>query len=168
MAQARLEQSLNREWWALVIRGALWVAGGIFIIARPLASVAALALVIAIWALMQGIVTIVHAFDLRRVARHWWLLLVNGAVGVLFGVAALYYYPGLSHSFLVVWASWWLLIGGVAGITIGMAERRAGMSWGWTMTWGIVGVTMSAIAFANPPATITALVGVLATFGVIA
>jgi uncharacterized membrane protein HdeD (DUF308 family) len=166
MAQNQISNVVGRTWWALVIRGMLAIAVGIIIIARPLESVAAFALVIALWALMQGVVSIVHAFDLRSVAPHWWVLMLSGIVGVLFGGAALYYYPGLSLSFAVVWASWWLILGGVLGIYLAVQERSAGLSWGWTMTWGILGVAAGIAAFAYPPATLAALMAFISVFAI--
>jgi len=130
-------------------------------------SVAAFALVIAFWALMQGIVTTVHAFELRSIAPHWWVLLLNGIISAAFGVAAFYYYPGLSLAFAVVWTSWWLFLGGAIGIWIAMVERGAGMPWGWTMTIGILGIIAAVFAFASPPATIAALLGLIAAFAII-
>jgi uncharacterized membrane protein HdeD (DUF308 family) len=168
MAQNQISQVVGRTWWALVIRGMLAIAVGIIIIARPLESVAAFALVIALWALMQGVVSIVHALDLRSVAPHWWVLMLSGIVGVLFGGAALYYYPGLSLSFAVVWTSWWLILGGVLGIYLAVQERSAGLSWGWTMTWGILGVAAGIAAFAYPPATLAALMAFISVFAIAA
>src|SRR5256885_12819820 len=69
-------------WWALMLRGLLSLAVGVFIFARPLDSVAAFALVIAFWALFLGFVDIVHAFQLRGMMQHWWVLLLAGLVGV--------------------------------------------------------------------------------------
>jgi uncharacterized membrane protein HdeD (DUF308 family) len=158
---------VHRAWWSLVIRGLLALTVGILIIARPMDSVAAFALVIALWALIQGFVTIVHSFDLRPIARYWWLMLLGGIVSAAFGAAALYYYPGLSLTFAVIWASWWLMLGGIAGISIAVQERRAGVSWGWTMTLGILGVVAAIAAFASPPATLAALMGLLSAFAII-
>jgi uncharacterized membrane protein HdeD (DUF308 family) len=152
----------------LVVRGLLALAVGILIIARPMASVAAFALVIALWALMQGIVTIVHAFDLRPVMRHWWVLLLSGIISVVFGIAALYYYPGLSLAFAVIWTAWWLILGGILGISLAVQERRADAPWGWTMTLGILSVVAAVVAFASPPATLAALMALIATFAIIA
>ncbi|HSY81633.1 MAG TPA: DUF308 domain-containing protein, partial [Gemmatimonadaceae bacterium] len=87
---------LNRAWWGLVLRGLVSIALGIFIFARPLESVAAFALVIAIWALVDGITNIVHSFDLKPLYNHWWLMLLGGIVSVGFGMAALFFYPVLS------------------------------------------------------------------------
>jgi len=168
MAQTTLGKAVQGAWWALVIRGFLALSVGILIVARPMDSVAALALVIALFALMQGIVTIVHAFELRQIAEHWWVLLLSGVISAGFGVAALYYYPGLSLAYAVVWTAWWLILGGVAGISIAMMERRAGLPWGWTMIWGVVGVIAAGVAFASPPATLAALLGLISAFSIIA
>ena len=167
MAQTQIGRAANRAWWSVVLRGALAIILGIFIVVRPLESVAAVALVIALWALMQGLVRIVHAFELRPVAAHWWLLLLSGIVDAGFGIAALYYYPGLSLSYMVVWTSLWLLIGGVAGVAIAIQERRVGLPWGWTMAWGALGVAASIFAFMNPPATVAALMALLASFAIV-
>ena len=71
---------LNRAWWGLVLRGLVSIALGVFIFVRPLESVAAFALVIAIWALVDGFTNIVHAFDLKPLYNHWWLMLLGGIV----------------------------------------------------------------------------------------
>src|SRR6266571_1708622 len=76
----------NRTWWAILLRGLLALTVGVFIFARPLDSVAAFALVIAWWALFSGFVNIVHAFQLKPVMSHWWVLLLSGLVGVGFGL----------------------------------------------------------------------------------
>src|SRR5438093_1441011 len=101
-----LKRGYRLGWWALFLRGLVGLAVGVFILARPLDSVAAFALVIAFWAIFNGLTTTVHAFELRPVAPHWWVLLISGLVGVAFGVAALYYYPGLSLTFAVVLVAW--------------------------------------------------------------
>jgi uncharacterized membrane protein HdeD (DUF308 family) len=167
MAQSEISQAVKRVWWALVIRGVLAIVLGIFIVARPAESVAAFALVIAIWAVVQGLVNIVHAVDLRTVVPHWWLLLLSGLISAGFGVAALYYYPGLSLTFAVVWTAWWLMLGGIAGISVAVQERRLGMSWGWTMTLGVLGVAASIYAFMSPPITLVALMALISAYAIV-
>lgn len=153
--------------WAHVVRGLLAIAVGVVIFTRPIASVAALALVIAMWALFDGIVNIVHAFDLRGVAPHWWGMLLGGIISVAFGVLALYYYPFLSLSFVVVLTSLWMLMAGIVGVYLAVEERRSGVRWGWTMAFGIVGIVAGVAAFMNPGATLTTLMLFLAWFGII-
>jgi uncharacterized membrane protein HdeD (DUF308 family) len=154
----------HRSKTSLILRGLASVAIGIFILARPMASAAALALVIALWALFEGIANIVHAIDLRRVVPHWWALLLTGLISAVFGVAALYYYPGLSLSFAVIWAALWLISVGVLGIFVSMQEKRMGASWGWTLVLGIITIAFGVLALMYPHITVAGLVGLLAAY----
>ncbi len=167
MASDPIQSAYRRAWWSLVVRGLLGVALGVFIFWRPLESVAAFALVIAIWALSGGIVRIVHALELRPVFPHWWVLLLDGLVGVAFAAAAFYYYPALSLTFAVVWTAWWLVLTGGLAIYAAIQERQLGLPWGWTLAYGIVAVVTSAVAFMNPPITLAAIMGLLAGFAIV-
>ena len=167
MASDVIQSAYRRAWWGLVVRGLLALALGIFILWRPMDSIASFALVIAIWALVSGIVQIVHAFDLRDLFQQWWVLLLSGLVSAAFGVAALYYYPGLSLAFAVVWVAWWLLLTGGLAIYVAIQERRLGVSWGWTLALGILSVLAGVFAFMSPPVTLAAIMGLIAGFAIV-
>ena len=167
MASDLIESVYRRAWWSLVVRGLLGVALGVCILWRPMESVAAFALVIAIWALSGGIVRIVHAFDVRPVFSQWWVLLLDGPVGIAFGAAAFYYYPDLSLTFAVVWVAWWLVLTGGLAIYAAIQERQLGLPWGWTLAYGIAAVITSVLAFTNPPATLVAIMSLIAGFAIV-
>ena len=167
MASDLIQSAYRRTWWALVLRGLFGIAFGAIILWRPVESIASFALVIALWASFSGVVQIVHAIDLREVFSQWWVMLLGGLVSVAFGAAAVYYYPVLSLTFAVVWAAWWLLFTGVVGIYIAMQERSLGMPWGWTFVFGLSGIVASALAFMNPPATLGAIMGLIAGFAIV-
>ena len=167
MMRDEIVAAYHRGKWALVLRGVLGITLGIVIFMRPLDSAAALALVIAVWALFDGIVSIVRGFDLRSVAPHWWVMLLSGFVSAIFGLAALYYYPSLSLTFAVFWTAWWLLTAGTLGIFVAMQERKASLPWGWTLWFGITAFTASVLAFMYPGITLGALISVIASFGIV-
>ena len=167
MASDVIQSAYRRTGWALFLRGLLALAVGIFILWRPLDSIVSFALLIAVWALFSGIVQIVHGFDLRPLYDKWWLLLLSGVVSVVFGVAALYYYPALSLAFAVVWATWWFVLTGGLAIYAAMMERRLGLSWGWTLTLGLVTVVAGVFALLYPPVTLVAIRGLIAGFAIV-
>jgi uncharacterized membrane protein HdeD (DUF308 family) len=160
-------QMYHRARWSLLLRGLIWLALGILIFVRPLESVAALALVIAIWALVSGISQIVQAVEMRSAVAHWWLLLVSGIISVAFGIAALRFYPGLSLAFAVIWTAYWFLLTGVVSLSMSLQERRLGMPWGWTAFFGAIGVLAGIYALFFPPATLAVIMGLLAGLAII-
>jgi uncharacterized membrane protein HdeD (DUF308 family) len=93
-------------------------------------------------------------------------LLLTGFVSTLFGSAALYYYPALSLSFAVAWTALWLITGGALGVYIAMQERKAGVSWGWTLTVGLLAIVAGVLAVMYPRITLTALIGVIGAFAI--
>ncbi len=166
MILSDLQKAYSATKWALLLRGLLSLAVGIAIIWRPMTSVVALALVIALWSLFDGFINIVRSFALRGMAQHWWVMLLAGIVGVGFGVAALYYFPGLSLTFAVVWTAYWLTFTGVIAAYVAWQERSVGISWGWTMAFAVVAIAGGLFAFMNPAATLASLLGVLAGFAI--
>src|SRR5581483_6829199 len=140
MASDLLHHLYGRAIWTLLLRGLLALAVGILIIVRPMDSVAAFALLIAFWAIFIGISQIVESIEARAILPHWWLLLLSGVISLVFGICALFYYPGLSLTFAVVWVSYWLLLTGAIGIYSAIVERRMNAPWGWTLFFGIIGV----------------------------
>ncbi len=160
-------QIYQRTRWSLLLRGLVWLALGVFILLRPLESVAALALVIAIWALVSGISQIVQSIEMRAAVAHWWLMLLSGTISVVFGIAALRYYPGLSLAFAVIWTAYWFLLSGAVAVSISMQERRIGMPWGWTAFFGVVSVIAGIYAIFLPPATLAVIMSLLAALAIV-
>ena len=154
-------------WWALFLRGLLGIAVGLLVLARPMDSVAALALVIAFWALFSGFTMTVQSFEVKSVAPHWWVMLLSGLVAIGFGVASLMYYPGLSLTFAVVLTSWWLSITGALGIWAAVMEKNLGAPWGWTAVFGVLAVAAGVFALLAPPVTISAILGLIAAYALI-
>ena len=162
-----IKAAYSRTKWALVLRGVFGLVLGFFIYARPLDSVAAFALVIAFWALIDGISSIVRSFTIKQVAPHWWVLLLTGIVSFAFGVAALYYYPGLSLTFAVVWTAFWLFTAGLMGTYVAIQERRFGAPWGWTLALGILSLAAGVLAYMYPNVTLAWLLGFIAAYGIL-
>jgi uncharacterized membrane protein HdeD (DUF308 family) len=65
---ALLSGPARRRWWH-VLRGALGVAFGVFLVANPDFSVALLALIVCVWLISYGFITVVAALVLRAEHR---------------------------------------------------------------------------------------------------
>jgi len=167
VASDLMRSAYRRIWWAFMLRGLVALALGVFILARPLDSIAALALVVAFWALFTGFIELIHAFELRSIYRQWWAVLLGGLISVGFGIAALYYYPQLSLTFAVLWTAWWLFLAGALAISISLMQRKLGMGWGWTLAFGLVSLGAGLIALMSPPATLAAILGLIAGFAIV-
>jgi uncharacterized membrane protein HdeD (DUF308 family) len=80
------DQPAGQSRWPLVILGVLGLVAGLIILWNPALGGITLTLVIAAWAVVGGILTIISAIRLREeIDNEWWLIL-SGILAVIFGV----------------------------------------------------------------------------------
>lgn len=123
--------SHHRErWWGLVIAGLVGIAVGVIYVAWPGLSTVSYAfaflVVIALWAIVNGIGQIGAAIRLRREIEGEWLLAVAGLFSILLGVAILVVMatvPGASLASVGLIIGFWALLAGVALIALGFRLR---------------------------------------------
>jgi uncharacterized membrane protein HdeD (DUF308 family) len=90
-------------------------------------------------------------------ARQWWVLVLQGVLGIVVGILALIY-PDLALATIALLFAVWAIASGVSQLTAGwrVAEAR-GRSWPFLLS-GAVSVIAGVLALVNPGITILYLV----------
>ena len=96
----------------LLIEGVLNLLLGVLVLLWPVAALVALVYVIAIWAVITGVLLIAAGIALIRHSGEW-LLILGGIISVLLGIV-LFFAPGAG----IVAISWWL---GIYALLFGIA-----------------------------------------------
>ena len=86
---------LSRNWWVLALRGALAILFGFLAFISPGITLLALVFLFGAYMLVDGALAIAVALWQAGKAERWWLLLIEGAVGVLAGIVA-FASPGIT------------------------------------------------------------------------
>jgi uncharacterized membrane protein HdeD (DUF308 family) len=110
-----------------ILEGLLSIVAGVVAFLMPAITALAFLVVIATWAIINGILEIVAAIQLRKVIANEWLLILAGIASTLFGVLLLVR-PGAGTLALIWWIGSFALIFGA--LTIAFAFRIK--SWGQT------------------------------------
>ena len=113
----------SRGW--LVLEGLLGIGAGIVAVAWPDITALVLLWVIAFWAVLTGVLEIVAAVRLRRVLDNEWLLVVAGALSIVFGLI-LVIWPGSGAIGLVWLIGIYAIVFGI--VLIGLALRLRGLA----------------------------------------
>jgi len=82
-------QVARRHWWFLLVRGILAILFGIIALAAPGIALLAFIYVFAAYAILDGITAIVVSLQERSFLRSWWVLLLEGILGIIFGILAI-------------------------------------------------------------------------------
>lgn len=104
----------------------------------------------------------IQGVDASTVVRNWWVVLLRGITGVLFGVCTLFA-PGISLVVLVLLFGAYAFTDGILALVT--AVRGAGMDRWWVLVFqGLCGIGAAAVALAWPGITVVALVYVVAAW----
>jgi len=89
VSAVRGKEGMRPRWWLAVV-GVLGIVAGLVTYLMPGLTTLVLLTVIGVWALLYGITEIVGAIRLRKEIDNEWLLLMHGALAVLFGLMTLF------------------------------------------------------------------------------
>jgi uncharacterized membrane protein HdeD (DUF308 family) len=110
------------RWW-LVIVGLAGLAAGALTFLMPGLTALVLVTFIAVWAIVLGVMEIIGAIKLRKEIQGEWLLILNGAISVLFGLVLLW--RPVTGAIALVWIiGAYAIILGVIYVMFGLKLRK--------------------------------------------
>ena len=157
---------LRRSWWVLLLRGAAAIVFGVLTWMQPAASAAALVLIFGAYVFVDGVLGVYSAIKSRNESRHWWMVLLWGLTGVVFGVLTIIN-PAITALVLTIYIGVWALITGVVEIVAALRLRKE-IEGEWLLVLGgLISVLFGAFVLAQPGAGMMAMLWVIATYAVI-
>lgn len=112
----------QRSWWALLVSGILGIVAGVVAFLLPPVAAIGLLYLIAAWAIVTGILSIVAAIRLRKQIEGEWLMILTGIVSILFGVF-LAVRPGPGALAVVLWIGAYTFVMGIMLVVLGFRLR---------------------------------------------
>lgn len=111
----------HQTWIWPALRGVAGIAVGIITFINPGITALALLYIIAAWAIVTGVLEVITALYLRREMTNEWMLILAGALSVLFGVLLIVIGPPAGLLTLVWLIATYAII--VGALRIGLAFR---------------------------------------------
>ena len=139
----------RRYWWLFLIRGLVALAVGVFAIAFPAATLAAVIFVIGAYLLIDGAVAVVKAIQVLRSDPHWWVLLLEGIAGLVAG-AVIFLLPGLSLVSLALLVGYWAIISGVFAIVSALRLRTHVPNEWLYLLFAVVSIVFGIVVISSP------------------
>ena len=157
---------LSRNWWALALRGLAAIVFGVLAFAWPGLTLWALVLLFGAYMLVDGIFAIVGAVRAAGRETRWWLLLVEGVLGVLAGLVA-FLWPGITALALLYLVAAWAIVTGILQI-VGAIRLRREIEGEWALILGgVLSVIFGLVLAVLPGSGILALVWLIGAYAVV-
>jgi len=157
---------LTKYWWLLVLRGAIAVLFGVLAFSLPATTLAALVIAFGAYVLIDGTFTAAAGIAGRRMTSDWWVLLVQGLVGIGLGVFTLFR-PEVTAVALLIYIAAWAIAVGVLQVYAAIKLRHEITGEWWIALGGILGMLFGALLLWRPLEAALALLWMIATFAIL-
>jgi uncharacterized membrane protein HdeD (DUF308 family) len=159
-------QSLSQYWWILLVRGILATLFGLSAFLLPGVTLATLVLLFAAFAFVDGLFETFHAVQARGTNEHWWLLLLEGLLGVLFGIVT-FQAPDITTLVLLMYIAAWAIVSGLMRIVLAFQLRRE-IEGEWLLALGgLISLAFGIMMIARPGVGALAVIWFIGTWALI-
>lgn len=156
------------KWWLTAVRGCIACGFGGAVFLRLGMDAAGLAVVFGVFALLDGLVLLALGVVARDVLEQWWLVLVQGLVGVAVGIVALGRL-GLGTLGLLALVAAWAVLTGIFEIEAGVRLRRFAVAGRSLLAGGgislLAGIALIALPIDDPSEALPAIGAFGLTYG---
>ncbi|MBK8616399.1 MAG: HdeD family acid-resistance protein [Anaerolineales bacterium] len=114
---------LTRNWWVVALRGVVAILYGVLALVWPRLTIEILVLFFGAYMFVDGVFAIIAAFTNRSGYDRWWVLLLEGLVGIALG-SITFLRPGLTAFALLYLIAFWAMMTGVLEIVAAIRLRK--------------------------------------------
>jgi len=158
---------MSRFWWILLLRGILAIGFGILALTFPGMTLAGLVLYFAAFAMADGLWTVFHAFSGRADNETWWVLLLEGLLGIAFGVIT-FQAPGITTTVLLLYIGFWAMATGLLRIILAVRLRNEIEGEWWMVIGGLASILFGVTMVARPAAGALAVLTLVGFWSIVA
>ena len=153
--------SSRNSWWMLAIRGIIALLFGLAVFIRP-TLFNGFVYLFGVYALVDGIIAAGTALDERASNSRWLIVLLEGLVGIVFGLLAMF----TQMSLLYVIAIWALVMGILELASVFTMQRS--FTHEWTMViGGIASVVLGIVFFFFTGKSVSSLYWLIGIFAIV-
>lgn len=157
---------LARNWGTVALRGVVAILFGIAVFIWPGITLTSLVTLFGFLALIGGFLFLIAAIRHRRMSEPWWLLLLEGIVGIVIGIVV-FSSPEITGLFLVYLIAAWAIISGILQIVAAIQLRRQIVGEWLLITSGIASLLFGLLLAIWPVAGALAVLWVIAAYAIV-
>ncbi len=157
---------LRKYWWAILLRGILSVLFGIAAFVWPGITIAFLIALFAVYALLDGVISVVIGITQYGEHERWWAILLHGIAGIAAGILTIVW-PQITGLVLLFLIAAWAILTGIFHIAAAIRLRKV-IEGEWLLgLTGVISVLFGITLFLYPAAGALAVLWMIGIFAVL-
>ena len=160
------EKKLAKHWWAILVRGIVALLFALCAFFATGFTLGLLVIFLGAYLVLDGLFAVVAGFMACCNHKHWWMLLLEGAVSLIAGIFVLVW-PGISLLIMLYILAIWACITGIF-------EFLASMTATWAMpgkvflgTTGVLSIILGVMIFIYPEFTLSAIIYLVGIYALV-
>ncbi len=159
-------KTLFKNWWVLLLKGVVSIIFGLLAFMNPGVTAATLVLWLAIFLLIDGVLSILATFRSWGENDDKWLLLLEGVVNLLLGILLLRS-PEAGMLAAAFYLAFWAIISGVARIAMAIQLRKQiDSEWSLGLS-GLLSILFGVLVLSNPGAGVVSIMWMIGTVAIL-
>ena len=161
-----LASTLARGWWLLLLRGLVAIIFGVLAWVQPGITLAALVLLFGAYSMADGVLCLWTATTGPKGHEYWWLLLLQGLVGIGIGFLT-FFAPGITALALLFYIAIWAIATGVLEIAAAIRLRKEIDNEWLLLVAGLASVAFGILLAAQPAAGALAVLWLIGSYAIL-
>lgn len=157
---------MSRYWWLVVLRGVFAILFGVLAFIWPGITIGALVILFGAYALVDGVSSVITAIMHRQENDRWWVVLLEGIAGIVFGVLT-FLWPAITAVVLLVFIAVWAILTGILEVVAAIRLRKE-IEGEWALGLaGVLSLIFGIIMLLRPGAGALALIWVIGSYAIL-
>lgn len=159
-------EHLARFWWLFVLRGVMALIFAVVAFIWPAITLSILVVFLGAYLFVDGLFSLVHGFRIMKRDNHWWVLVLEGVLGIAAGLVALFM-PGITVVFLVALIALWSVVTGILEIVLAVRLRKELKNEWMLVLAGVFSLLFGILLFAQPLAGVVVIAWWLGVYALV-
>jgi uncharacterized membrane protein HdeD (DUF308 family) len=155
-----------RYWWLLLLRGIVAILFGVLAFVWPGMTLTTLVLFFGAYVFVNGAILIMNAIGSRKQKDDWWVLLIEGLLGVGVGIMTAFA-PGITGIALLLYIAAWALAAGVLEIVAAIRLRKVVSGEWWLAVGGVMSIIFALLLMRFPAAGALSAIWLIGTYAIL-
>jgi uncharacterized membrane protein HdeD (DUF308 family) len=161
-----LASTLARGWWLLLLRGLVAIVFGALAWTQPGITLAALVLLFGAYSMADGVLCLWTAITGPKGHEYWWLLLLQGLVGIGIGFLT-FFAPGITALALLFYIAIWAIATGILEIAAAIRLRKEIDNEWLLLLAGLASVVFGILLAAQPAVGALAVLWLIGSYAIL-